>query len=419
MPHEVIMPALGMAQETGLIVSWLKAPGDPVAVGEPLMEVETDKATMEVEAQADGWLAEIRAVAGQSVPVGDVVAVISDTAGGAEAPSRAALASPPAADAPAEDAPAENALPAGARVIMPALGMAQDTGLLVAWHRAPGEAVAAEDVLLEVETDKSTMEVAAGHSGHVAALLAEAGETVPVGTVIAVISAAKPTAPLARRADAALPPPAASPSASPAASAASLAVRPASPGASPAPRPAPPPAPPSATAPAATKGRVAPRPASGLRVLASPKARRLAAEAGLDLARLVASGVPQPYHVADLETLKRLAAEGPATAAAASARHLAARVPARGLDDFLAWIGAETGAPAAPALVLAAMAASALRTAVAEPALVIVTESAGQSRRLADPDLAGMVEAAPTSAAERRRRRETAAQTATPPKRRP
>lgn len=86
MPHDVIMPALGMAQDTGLIVSWLKAPGEAVRAGEPLMEVETDKATVEVEAQADGYLTEIRAAAGETVPVGEVVAVIGDSADAGQPP---------------------------------------------------------------------------------------------------------------------------------------------------------------------------------------------------------------------------------------------------------------------------------------------------------------------------------------------
>ena len=60
MAQTVIMPMLGMAQETGVIVSWLKAHGDAVRAGEPLMEVETDKATMEVEAAHDGYLADLR-----------------------------------------------------------------------------------------------------------------------------------------------------------------------------------------------------------------------------------------------------------------------------------------------------------------------------------------------------------------------
>ena len=87
MPHEIIMPALGMAQDSGVIVQWLKAPGDAVAEGDALFEVETDKATMEVEAQAAGVLADVRARAGEDVPVGQVIAVIAETPDAATAPT--------------------------------------------------------------------------------------------------------------------------------------------------------------------------------------------------------------------------------------------------------------------------------------------------------------------------------------------
>jgi len=73
---DVIMPALGMAQETGKVLRWLKAEGDEVAKGEPLMEVETDKVTVEIEAPTDGLLAGLRAAEGAEVPVGQAVAVI-------------------------------------------------------------------------------------------------------------------------------------------------------------------------------------------------------------------------------------------------------------------------------------------------------------------------------------------------------
>jgi pyruvate/2-oxoglutarate dehydrogenase complex dihydrolipoamide acyltransferase (E2) component len=76
-------------------------------------------------------------------------------------------------------------------IIMPALGMAQDTGLIVAWRKKPGDPVAAGDILLEVETDKSVMEVEAGHDGFVAAILADAQQAVPVGSVIAIITRRK------------------------------------------------------------------------------------------------------------------------------------------------------------------------------------------------------------------------------------
>jgi pyruvate dehydrogenase E2 component (dihydrolipoamide acetyltransferase) len=73
---DVIMPALGMAQDTGKVVRWLKGAGEPVVKGEPLMEVETDKVTVEVEAPADGILAGLAASEGEDVAVGRSVAVI-------------------------------------------------------------------------------------------------------------------------------------------------------------------------------------------------------------------------------------------------------------------------------------------------------------------------------------------------------
>ena len=76
MPADVIMPALGMAQETGKVLRWLKQDGEPVTKGEPLLEVETDKVTVELEAPADGTLAGIRAAEGEEVPVGTPIAVV-------------------------------------------------------------------------------------------------------------------------------------------------------------------------------------------------------------------------------------------------------------------------------------------------------------------------------------------------------
>jgi pyruvate dehydrogenase E2 component (dihydrolipoamide acetyltransferase) len=76
MPAEVIMPALGMAQETGTVLRWLKAEGETVVKGEPLLEIETDKVTVELEAPADGTLAGVSAAAGDEVPVGRAIAFV-------------------------------------------------------------------------------------------------------------------------------------------------------------------------------------------------------------------------------------------------------------------------------------------------------------------------------------------------------
>ena len=74
--NDVIMPVLGMNQDTGKIIRWLVAEGQPVKQGEPLLEVETDKAVAEIEAPANGTLSQVTAAAGQDVPVGQRIAII-------------------------------------------------------------------------------------------------------------------------------------------------------------------------------------------------------------------------------------------------------------------------------------------------------------------------------------------------------
>ena len=76
MATQVILPALGMAQETGIIVRWLKAEGQEITKGEPLVEIETDKATVEIEAPASGILANVTGTVGVEIPVGQVIASI-------------------------------------------------------------------------------------------------------------------------------------------------------------------------------------------------------------------------------------------------------------------------------------------------------------------------------------------------------
>lgn len=94
MPFSVVMPALEMAQETGKLLAWRKKEGDCVSKGEPLLEIETDKAVVEVEAPADGVLAGIKASEGAEIPVGQTIAWIV-------APGE----KPPADGAPTDDAP--------------------------------------------------------------------------------------------------------------------------------------------------------------------------------------------------------------------------------------------------------------------------------------------------------------------------
>ena len=117
MPANVIMPALELAQETGTVLRWLKAPGDRVQKGEPLVEIETDKVTTEIEAPASGILREVTAAEGDVVPVGQTIALIAaEGEGAAPAPRPAGAAPAPAARpaGPAAPAPAAAPTPAAA-----------------------------------------------------------------------------------------------------------------------------------------------------------------------------------------------------------------------------------------------------------------------------------------------------------------
>ncbi len=314
MPHEVTMPQLGMAQDAGRLTQWLKAPGDKVAKGDALFEVETDKATMEVEAQASGFLTHVTATEGADVPVGQAIARISESADD-DTPA-------PAADTAADTG---ETLPEGREITMPQLGMAQDSGVLVGWLVDLGAQVGADDLLFEVETDKATMDVPAGMAGYLAATLAQAGDAVPVGQAVAVISASKPAAPVARAMATAAPAP----------------KREAEPAETPDPAPA---SKPAQAAPAVP-------PQSDGRILASPKLRRVALEQGLDLALLVRAGHPQPYHMRDLEMLRSLK-DAPATAApvAAQSMRLHAECAEDGFAPFAQWAAEAQGLTDADAL---------------------------------------------------------------------
>src|SRR5499427_9219681 len=94
MAISVVMPALEMAQETGKVLAWRKKEGESVRKGEPLLEIETDKAVVEVEAPGDGMLAGIAADVGAVIPVGETIAWL--VAPGEEPPVKAALAAPAA-----------------------------------------------------------------------------------------------------------------------------------------------------------------------------------------------------------------------------------------------------------------------------------------------------------------------------------
>ena len=122
---EIVMPRLSDSMEEGTILKWLKSDGEPVARGEPLAEIETDKATLTFESDAAGVL-EIVVAAGETLPIGEVIARLEDgsAAKPAAAQAPAAPAPPPEADTPAATAPPEPVPPAAASKAAPAPGRA-------------------------------------------------------------------------------------------------------------------------------------------------------------------------------------------------------------------------------------------------------------------------------------------------------
>ena len=154
MAFSVVMPALEMAQETGKLIAWRKREGDVVKKGDPLLEIETDKAVMEVESPADGVLAGVTGTVGADIPVGQTIAWI--VAPGEKPPvDKGSPSAPPAARGKTEShaAPAVAGIPEpsavpGARISPKARRLAKELGVDIASVRGsgPGGEILASDV---------------------------------------------------------------------------------------------------------------------------------------------------------------------------------------------------------------------------------------------------------------------------------
>lgn len=178
MPIEVILPKVDMDMTHGTLATWHVAPGDEVAKGAALFDIETDKAAMEVEAPASGRLHAVTAKPGDKVAVGTVVALIyAEGEEIAEAPP-VATAQVPETSSKAVDA---------VEVILPKVDMDMSHGTLATWHVAEGQPVAKGAALFDIETDKAAMEVEAPASGVLHHIMAQPGDKVPVGAVVAYI----------------------------------------------------------------------------------------------------------------------------------------------------------------------------------------------------------------------------------------
>jgi multifunctional 2-oxoglutarate metabolism enzyme len=301
---EVVMPHMGDSVTEGTILEWRKQEGDQVAADEAIVDVSTDKVDAEVPAPQAGRLVKIHAQEGDTVPVGAVLAEIqtngetpptTDAAASDEgdalpgtAASEAAAAEeaeqvgrerpapPPEADARpspggngGDPAAVEAAPPAAGTldIVMPQMGESVTEGTILEWRKQPGDRVDADETVVEISTDKVDAEVPASAAGTITELLAEPGDTVTVGQVIARMApggaeAAEATKPRATE---------------------------------------PPRAEPEAAAPPA-----APSPGDGGR--ASPVARRVAAAHGVDLSAVRGSGPGGRISKADV--LEAVAGDG-------------------------------------------------------------------------------------------------------------
>jgi pyruvate dehydrogenase E2 component (dihydrolipoamide acetyltransferase) len=217
MAETILMPRLSDTMTEGVIAAWHKKVGDTVKKGDLLAEVETDKATMELESYKDGTLLHIGADKGNKLQVNDLLAIIGApgedissllSGGGAsngtksEAPKTesapATQAATPSAKqtanstetAPAKAAPAGEKLDLGSMqevILMPRLSDTMTEGVIAAWHKQVGDDVKKGDLLADVETDKATMELESYKTGKLLYIGAEKGDKVPVNALLCII----------------------------------------------------------------------------------------------------------------------------------------------------------------------------------------------------------------------------------------
>ena len=179
MTTEVRVPTLGESVTEATVATWFKKPGDAVNVDEMLCELETDKVTVEVPSPIAGALGDIIAPEGQTVGVDALLATIRE----------GAAASGDAPKHKANTTPATDAGSALVNVMVPTLGESVTEATVSTWFKAVGDAVAQDEMICELETDKVSIEVPAPAAGVLTEITAVEGATVDASAKLAVISA--------------------------------------------------------------------------------------------------------------------------------------------------------------------------------------------------------------------------------------
>ncbi|MBC7829411.1 MAG: pyruvate dehydrogenase complex dihydrolipoamide acetyltransferase [Chitinophagaceae bacterium] len=215
MAEVILMPRLSDTMTEGVIAAWHKKVGDPVKKGDLLAEVETDKATMELESYKDGTLLHIGTDQGGKLQVNDLLAIIGtegedisglvkgsgenapvniemagvqpkeNTAAKAEKTEKKETATPQSSEKAVDVSKMEEV------ILMPRLSDTMTEGVISSWHKKVGDAVKKGDVLADIETDKATMELESYKEGTLLHIGAQNGEKIAVNELLAIIGDAK------------------------------------------------------------------------------------------------------------------------------------------------------------------------------------------------------------------------------------
>ncbi|MCK0191217.1 pyruvate dehydrogenase complex dihydrolipoamide acetyltransferase [Arenibacter sp. F20364] len=197
MAEVINMPRLSDTMEEGTVAKWLKQVGDKIEEGDILAEIETDKATMEFESFNEGTLLYIGIKEGDTAPVDSLLAIIGekgeDVSGlinGSSSDAQAEEKTESPAKKEEKEAPKATAaaIPDGVEIVkMPRLSDTMEEGTVATWLKKVGDEVEEGDILAEIETDKATMEFESFYSGTLLYVGINEGETAPVDAVLAVI----------------------------------------------------------------------------------------------------------------------------------------------------------------------------------------------------------------------------------------
>ena len=317
MAEVILMPRLSDTMTEGVIAAWHKNVGDTVKKGDLLAEIETDKATMELESYQDGVLLHIGTPRGGKLQVNDLLAIfgkagedvsalIAQNTGAANVPAPVEAA--PVAVPVATAAPAANAVDFSTMeevVLMPRLSDTMTEGVIAGWQKKVGDTVKKGEVLADIETDKATMELESYKDGVLLYQGAQAGEKILVNDLLCIIGQqgldiAPIVAGLKGGASSAASAPASTQAAAP------IAI-------------------PAASAPATVSSSSTTQVVNEGRIFASPLAKKIAKEKGIDLKYVKGTGEHGRITRTDLENYTPGATAPTAQAVAPS---MAASIPA-------------------------------------------------------------------------------------------